>query len=389
MSNIRKKIIVVTTTLDAGGITSFLIPLVNLLLSEGHYVSLAYTKDNGKFLSRFKSGLNYIQYNTLSKKQSVTKCILNGRIYDILNIFFRKHTSLPPYSSSQRIGYVSAENTFITSEYYDIAISTAEGFCNCVVANQITANKKIGWVHPDMGAIGLDKKAGLRILNKLDLIVCVSQVGCNSLKSIFPNAESKFICIENIIDNESIRLRAAEEVSDLPKSVCHRKIVTVCRIDNCSKRLDRVIRICKLLKEKEFSFVWTVVGDGPDYENVRQQISAEGLTNELRLIGKKLNPLPYVKDADVFILTSQYEGKPVAVEEAKVLHKPIIVTEYTSAKNQVPKDMGAVVSNEDGILEEEIVKIVMNDRWINYIYASNMLYEYNNQPSVDLIKSII
>lgn len=62
---------------------------------------------------------------------------------DVLKIVLRKKNAIPKYSSIQRVAYIDAENIYITDQKYDVAISTAEGFCNAVVANNIVADKKL------------------------------------------------------------------------------------------------------------------------------------------------------------------------------------------------------------------------------------------------------
>ena len=49
------------------------------------------------------------------------------------------------------------------------------------------------------------------------------------------------------------------------------------------------------------------------------------------LLGKKENPYPYMKQADYFCLFSEYEGYGMVLEEAKILQKPILITN-TAAK---------------------------------------------------------
>ena len=143
----------------------------------------------------------------------------------------------------QRIAYIDAEDVYITDQKFDIAISTAEGFCNAVVANSIIADKRIGWIHPDMKSLGLDIRKGTSILDKLDYIVSVSQSGCATLKAFFPNAERKFVHIDNMIDSDYIRKNSMIRIDDMFNAVNGRTLVTVCRIANESKRLDRIVSI--------------------------------------------------------------------------------------------------------------------------------------------------
>lgn len=383
------KIIVLTTSLSRGGITSFMIPLVNFLIEENHDVTLAYTIDEGSYIDRISNKVQKLQYKTYGKYSRLFRYIRKNAILDVLRIVMRKKNAIPKYSSIQRIAYIDAEDVYITDQKFDIAISTAEGFCNAVVANSIIADKRIGWIHPDMKSLGLDIRKGTSILDKLDYIVSVSQSGCATLKAFFPNAEKKFVHIDNMIDSDYIRKNSMIRIDDMFNAVNGRTLVTVCRIANESKRLDRIVSIADNLNEQHFNFKWYIIGDGPDYNMLDSLIKSKSLTDKVILLGARNNPFPYIKKADYFVLTSQYEGKPVVVEEAKVLHTPIIVTNYSSARNQVTETVGIVVDNSDEKLIEQISSVIKSDSMLARIRKSNASYNYDNTLIKEQLRTIL
>jgi glycosyltransferase involved in cell wall biosynthesis len=61
-------------------------------------------------------------------------------------------------------------------------------------------------------------------------------------------------------------------------------------------------------------------------------------------LGLKENPYPYLKAATVVIQSSRYEGKSIAIDEAKILQKPIIVTNFTTAKDQIEHLKTGIIS---------------------------------------------
>lgn len=384
-----KKILVLTTSLSQGGITSFLIPLTNLLNDLGNEVTLAYTDDKGEFLNRINPAVKRLQFDTPSRNSAIIAWVCNLAFYDMARVLFRKSTQKPHYPSVQRLSYISAKNTLFTSDVYDIAISTTEGFCNALVATKVNAKKKIGWIHPDMSAIGLDLKAGQYLLDKFEKVVTVSESGCNTLRRFFPKEQEKFLHIENLMDSDNICKRGGESIDDMPLLEGCRNIVTVCRITNDSKRLDRVIKVAIILNEKRFKFRWYIVGDGPDVANIKSLIEKNNLQDSVIMLGGRNNALPYIKQADCFVLTSQFEGKPVVIEEAKILHTPVIVTEYSSAKVQVIPEVGVVVPNVDGLLEEYIAHLLLDDVLIKKLKETCLSFSYDNKKSIDSVKTLI
>lgn len=382
------KVILITTALDFGGITSFLIPLVNELVKRNE-VTLAYTKDCSDFCSLINKDVNLLCYKAPSKKHRIVTAIKNFRVLDLIRVFARNRKKHSAIAAVQRLDYIWADDTFISDEKYDVAISAAEFFCNAVVANGINAKKKIGWVHPDISALQIDLKAAQRIIDKLDKVIAVSEAGIESLKRLFPACRDKFIHIENMMDDERIIAGSKDTVDDFPDEDGVKRIVTVCRIDNSSKRIDRIIKIAKLLKEKKESFKWYIIGDGKDYESVKAEVLQHNLQDCIALLGKKANPYPYMSQADCFVLTSQYEGKPIVIEEAKILHTPIVVTAYTAAYNQVPPELGAVVENCDGVLEEKIAGYIADDDWLKNVRKTNRGYKSDNLESICRIYDLI
>lgn len=385
----KKKIIVVTTTLDSGGITSFLVPLVNAISELGHDVTLAYTSDEGSYLDRVDSKVTRHSYAKQSKRELIVSALGELALVDLARVFFRKHQKITNIASLQRLGYLSAKHAAFPKQKYDVAISTAEFYCNALVANAIHADRKIGWVHPDISAFIIDRKSALKILRKLDFVATVSHAGLASLKNAFPEDQERFLHIENMVDSERIKAEAKETVTDVNDNVADKRIVTVCRIDNSSKRLDRVIRVSKILKAKGYHFCWYIIGDGKDFYGLKKMIQEAGLADCVIMLGKKTNPYPYIGMANCFVLTSQYEGKPIVIEEAKILHTPIISTAYSSAEEQIPITMGAIVPNCDGVLEQEIAAKIMDEQWNALIRKQNQTYEASNQDTLTAIRSLL
>ena len=70
-------------------------------------------------------------------------------------------------------------------------------------------------------------------------------------------------------------------------------------------------------------------------EIIRNLIKENNLEDSFILLGKKINPYPYINVADIYVQPSRYEGKAVTVGEAQILGKPVVITNYTTAKSQV------------------------------------------------------
>ena len=60
-------------------------------------------------------------------------------------------------------------------------------------------------------------------------------------------------------------------------------------------------------------------------------------------LGKKANPYPYFMACDVYLQPSRYEGKAVTVREAQLLHKPVVITDFSTSGSQLEDGVDGVI----------------------------------------------
>lgn len=382
----KKKIIVLTGSLGLGGITSFLLPLIKVLAKE-QCVTLAYTADPYNRLNELPSNVECVKYSYPSKKKTIMYMLQHGWGWYALKMKFRNHNRVSPMEALQRVNYAEAVITQFPNglrEHYDIAISSAEFYCNNLLVEKISADKRIGWIHPDYKSLNTDVRFDKKTLDKLDIIVTVSRASRESLIEMIPEYGIKVRYIPNLLDKDKID-RLSNGVPLEYKEISKPIFITVARIDNSSKRLDRVVQTCHIMKKSGFSFHWFIVGNGPDYDTVERQIDNMKVSDVLHMLGEKKNPYPYIRYANVFVLTSQYEGRPVVIDEALLLKCPVIVTKYASAEEQI-KYTEYIVENDDSKAPEEIAALLMEGKWKEFPWTSEC--EYQKDAEIELLQLI-
>ena len=240
--------------------------------------------------------------------------------------------------------------------YYDAAVVSLHGLNADFVCRYVKAKVKLQWIRNDLSLCDPDKKAYRNIKQHLACInryVCVSATALESLTSLFPEVSNRAEVIYNILDKEQMLHLAQSMPNPLAGYGEKPKVVTVCRLSDKAKGLLRMVRVHRRLLDEGFDFYWFVVGDGSDRELLEQAIEQAGLSEHMILLGSKENPYPYFSAADICATFSYYEGLCGAVNEAKVLGKPVIATEFSGIYEQiVPGKTGIVVKNsEDAIVE--------------------------------------
>lgn len=144
------------------------------------------------------------------------------------------------------------------------------------------------------------------------------------------------------------------------------------------------------LKQYANRYIWYIIGDGDDREYLQNLISDKGLLSNIHLLGSRNNPYPYIKDCDIFLLPSHYEGKPMAVTEAQILGLVPCVTNYSSAKEQVHhmKD-GIIMDNNDKAIEQTLYDILNGKIDIDTLKERVVAADYSNVEDMKLVMSLI
>ena len=241
--------------------------------------------------------------------------------------------------------------------YYDVAISFAHdkwvggfyGGCNDFVKRKVSSKRKVAWIHNDPYKLALTRDICEKTYEEFDCIVNVSNACKEKFDEIIPKYKEKSVVVYNMFDACEITKRA-EEYN--PFDYDGFKIVTVARMFNLQKRIDRIIECCsRLNKEGIEGFRWYVVGDGPDMSWLKEKTDSVSLQDIVIFEGHKDNPYPYMRHADVFILTSRYEAQGMVVTESLITGTPVIVTDYKEAFEFVKHKLNGIitVNSTDGI----------------------------------------
>ena len=216
------------------------------------------------------------------------------------------------------------------------------------------ADKHITWLHFDYGNPPRDNKIYLPYYEKCSKVVTVSPSVDEALKKAIPEISDKCVSMENIIDSKAIRTLALKGESFPDMNFDGIRIISVCRLMP-QKGVDLIPGVLKKLRENGYNVKWYVIGDGEEEYKLQLAESALklGVADIFLLLGAKDNPYGYLRDADIFALTSRFEGRPITVEEAKIMMRPILVTNYVSAEEQLNGGKYGVIVpiSEDGIYQ--------------------------------------
>lgn len=393
-----RKILISSFDMEVGGVERSLISMLNNFDYENNEVDLMLYSHTGDFMSFLTDKVNLLsenrKYSTFRK--SIGQIIKEGDYFlgatRILSKVVAKIKG--KLNTIDEIGYYQMQlmwkyaMPFLPklNKDYDVAISYL--WPHYFVAEKVNAKKKIAWIHTDYSTIETDVDMDLKMWNKFDYIMAVSEDCKNAFLKKYPRLKDKVKVMENITSPDFIRTMAKESIEEDIKSDNSFKLVSVARLSH-AKGIDNAVRALRVLHNRGLTNIkWYVVGYGGDEAMIRNLIKENSLEDSFILLGKKINPYPYMKMADLYVQPSRYEGKAVTVGEAQILGKPVIITNYTTARSQVRENIDGYICElsvegiADGIeklyRDKELKeKLANNSRNIDYSnkYELKKLYE--------------
>ena len=369
----KKTILFTCGELKLGGVERSLISLLNEIDYETYSVSLMVPTLKGELINQVPNQVQMIespeiiripkfQRDTIKKDLSWA---LKNSIY--LVDFIRSFCTGLKYGSKiakQRFWGLIRKKYKLNKEAmldFDVAISYAGGIglWNQLIIDVVNAKKKICWIHGDYSVFGTRTELEKEYMKKFDTVVSVSSTVEQILLREIPELKGRTTVIHNIINKKYIHEMAEKEnvYNDCYQGI---RFVSVSRLDKC-KGLDLAITAFSRAVQDGYEIKWDIIGDGPERNTLLKLINKLNLDDNVRLIGKKLNPYPYLKGADVFFHPSKGEGKSMSVDEAKLMGKPILITSYPTVRDQIEDGItGKVVPISEEGLYKGIVEMAVN-----------------------------
>lgn len=383
-----KKVLIIYPSMLLGGSTTSLLAFMNNLDADRYQIDLQLRKNEGVLFADIPKHVNILPE---AERYAGPK----GKVVKLLRFVFQGAFFKASYVSlkNRKIGISTAVfNEFLAKSvsrknpaHYDYAIGFLEGWSDSYLAYSVNADKKYAWLHSTFANITNDPKSHLPWMRKVDRIVFVTDACKDDFIKTLPSMAEKAMTVENIIDSSIIRKRSecADSEDEAYARFCNAecfKIITVCRITIHTKGLDRIVNCAKRLREKNIPFLWYIVGSGEDAERLQALVADAQLTGYLVLIGERMNPYTFIKEADIMCMPSRYEGKPMVITESMILGVPPVVTEYLSAHDQIQDSFdGIIVPNTDEAIVDAVLDCIQNRDKVLKIKTHLKGQEYGNK----------
>lgn len=367
--NTMKKVLFLCSSYRSGGAERAFVSLLNLLPLDKIEAHVMVIEEEGLFM-------NQLPQNIIIEHAPVEMVIANARIK---SSYFWKHVTIRTLFSKLfsifKGKIVSRKKTMGSQQYfwnevkrsvpynssnYDVVISFMNGFCNYYAIDKVDAKVKYLWVHNDYNKLGCSADFDKPYFSTATKVATISSVCVESLKKNFPGLSDKFIMVENVSPTSFILEKSKEPVDDMFIDQYDFTISSVGRLSE-QKGYDIAIDAAHIMKDRGLNFCWYVVGEGELRSTFEKKIKEYGLENNFKLLGLRANPYPYIANSTFFVMTSRFEGKSIALDEAKILCKPILSTKYPSVYDNIKDGLDGVLVEQEPIKVAEGIERLYSD----------------------------
>ena len=346
------RILFVINTLGQAGAETALLSLLQTLAREKgearYEISLYVLTGQGEMASRLPADVRLL--NKKYREESVLTA--KGRKYlkkTVLKAMFTRGTvvKLFPYLvkntcvmlgkkrllPDKLLWRVLSDGGMVLPEEYDLAVSYLEGGAAYFVADHVKAAKKAAFIHVDYEKAGYTRALDKDCYLAFDKIFTVSDEVREAFLKAYPELPEKTEVFHNILNKEEI-VRRAEEGEGFTDGFTGMRLLSVGRL-TAQKAFEVSVDAMKRLKDAGKNVRWYVLGEGDQRKKLQEQIDALGLTEDFILYGAVNNPYPFMKQADIYVHASRFEGKSIAIQEAQILGKPMVVSDCSGNREQV------------------------------------------------------
>lgn len=327
----RKKLLIHNGNISIGGQEKMLMEFLNILDSKKYEILLLIEENNGKRNDYIDRIPKWVDYKFLTTEKFMNKIEKYQGSKNFLEKLYYSHL----LKLKKKISLKELKKYL---NFSDIIIDYDMGLLRNLHKINLQNKKIIGWSHAGSGEL-LRKKQKRENVNKYDCIVTINETMKEGYLKNYNNKE--VVKIYNFLDFDLINKKSEEKMEE----DYGKYIISIGSLTK-NKNHELLINAFKILKDKyKVSEKLLIVGEGKERENLEKQIRELNLENDVLLLGQKENPYKYIKNSELYVISSKDESFSLTLVEAMFLKKLVI-----SVKSNGPIEI--LKNNKYGVLVE-------------------------------------
>lgn len=397
-----KKILVVATDMEIGGAERALLGLLSAIDKEEYQVDLFLLRHEGSFMSLIPRGINVLpekeKYSDLGIP--IERVIKRGHVDMLIGRTIGKYKAKKFIKQNKLKQENSVEIHYsfrytidflpvISEKEYDLALGFTIPYY--ILDKKVYARNKCVWIHTDYSMREGDREEELRVWSAYPYIASISEDVTKAFLKVYPGLRDRIYPIDNIVIEEMIWKQADlfDVENEMPTESNVIRLLSVGRFAP-AKNFDNIPDICSRIIKKGGNIKWYIIGYGNDQELIYEKIRENHMEDHVIILGKKENPYPYIKKCDIYVQPSRYEGKAVSVREAQILHKPVVITNFSTASSQIREEIdGIIVPMDNEGCAEGISKLINDIEKRQKLIDNCISTNYSNSDEIKKIYQLL
>ncbi|AZA81709.1 glycosyltransferase [Chryseobacterium lactis] len=377
--NKKIKVLFRHRSMEMGGVEKVILSMLNNLNPDRFDITVCLNLNQGELRNEFPHHVKKV-YLTEGKENFSQNPLIHK--LQLLRRRMKLASALKNHKVSDHI---------LGNKKFDIEIAPSYTTFSSVINSSNGVSKKIGWFHSEINIPAMQPLVPdiLKNFPQFDHMIYCSQKIKDLMHLHYPDlqypAESVVI---NAIPIEEIKKKAEEKIEPLPQGPV---FVSVGRLHS-RKGYHKLIDAHKKLIDEGFQHSVVVIGNGEEMKNLTEQIQANNVQESFILTGNRMNPYPYIKNADYFILSSESEAWPLVIAEALILQKPIIATDTGDVGVMIKdRETGYLINYDTNEMYEAMKTFLTDTELINTIRKNLETIEdqFDNQKIFNAVEEII
>lgn len=325
-------------SMEMGGVERVLLDLLENLPRDIFDITFFLTLDQGELRNSIPKDIKLITLQKGKEDMSKNKLLRTLQLIkrNLILLFYRKNPKLL-YQN-------------IIKEKFDIEIAPTYSEFDNILSSPLKS-RKMAWFHTDVSYDPDQNRVLNRInaLKKFDWVIFGSKQTRDVIKELYQIEYPKSSVIYNAIKIDEVRKKSIE----FPINYETRPVFSSMGRLHSRKNYHTLMRIHKRLLSEGFSHSIAVIGGGGEMENLKNQAKELCVEKTFLLLDSQINPYPYIKNSDYFVLPSESESYPLTIGEVMGLNIPIVSTNVGGIPEMIHHNIDGflVEPNENAIYE--------------------------------------
>lgn len=363
-------------SMEMGGVERLIVDLIENLPRDIFDITVLLTIHQGEFRNAFPNHVKVISMQPGREDMSHQPWLRSLQLA-------RRALTLWYYRTFPKALY----RRFLNKNY-DIEIAPGYTDFDAVLSSPMPS-RKIGWFHTDVGYDPNRKRVLKRIesLQRFDWSIFGSRQTREVIKELYGIEYPKSSVIYNAIKIDEVRKKADAFPVDYN---LHPVFSSMGRLHS-RKNYHTLMKVHKRLLDEGYSHSVAVIGGGGEMENLKKQALELGVQHTFLLLDTQINPYPYIKHSDYFVLPSESESYPLTIGEVMGLGIPVLSTNVGGIPEMIDHLKDGYLVNPDEQAIYEGMKVFLTDEKLVSDIKENSeqsIIKFDNQKIYDEVSAV-